>query len=176
LTSSSLFLSETPAVKFAVFKMASMITSTAWVPRGFAAPFPTKYNFDEEEFERIAALAKLQLDDAKEDLEEAQEEEEEEAKPEKASKKEKKGKKEKAAAEKDDDASELVAFLHLSRHQKHLLTNPPVSRSTTTSRNTTSRLMMTMTRIRARRSKWACLGTSSRSPTTSPTRTTPTSP
>ncbi|KXX79099.1 Periodic tryptophan protein 1 [Madurella mycetomatis] len=51
----------------------SMITTTAWVPRGFAAPFPTKYNFDEEEFERIAALAKLQLEDAKEDLEEAQE-------------------------------------------------------------------------------------------------------
>lgn len=49
-----------------------MITATAWVPRGFAAPFPTKYNFDEEEFQRIADLAKLQLDDANEDLEEAQ--------------------------------------------------------------------------------------------------------
>ncbi|KAI9834781.1 MAG: hypothetical protein M1819_002867 [Sarea resinae] len=50
----------------------SMITATAWVPRGFAAPFPTKYDFNEEEFERIAKLAKLQLDDAKEDLDEAQ--------------------------------------------------------------------------------------------------------
>jgi len=49
-----------------------MITATVWVPRGFAAPFPTKYTFDEEEFQRIAELAKLQLDDAKEDLEEAQ--------------------------------------------------------------------------------------------------------
>jgi periodic tryptophan protein 1 len=49
----------------------SMITATAWVPRGFAAPFPTKYTFDEEEFKRIADLAKLQLDDANEDLEEA---------------------------------------------------------------------------------------------------------
>ncbi|KAG9248540.1 WD40-repeat-containing domain protein [Calycina marina] len=49
----------------------SMITATAWVPRGFAAPFPTKYNFDEEEFARIAELAKLELDDANEDLEEA---------------------------------------------------------------------------------------------------------
>jgi periodic tryptophan protein 1 len=48
-----------------------MITATAWVPRGFAAPFPTKYTFDEEEFARIADLAKLQLDDANEDLEEA---------------------------------------------------------------------------------------------------------
>lgn len=49
----------------------SMITATAWVPRGFAAPLPTKYTFDEEEFQRIADLAKLQLDDANEDLEEA---------------------------------------------------------------------------------------------------------
>lgn len=57
-----------------------MVTTSAWVPRGFAAPFPTKYQFDEDEFERIAGLAKLQLDDAKEDLEEAQEEEEEESK------------------------------------------------------------------------------------------------
>ncbi|RDW77093.1 WD40 repeat-like protein [Coleophoma cylindrospora] len=50
----------------------SMITATTWVPRGFAAPFPTKYTFDEEEFKRIAELAKLQLDDANEDLEDAQ--------------------------------------------------------------------------------------------------------
>ncbi|KAI1383344.1 WD40 repeat-like protein [Hypoxylon trugodes] len=56
--------------------MSSMITTSTWVPRGFAAPFPTKYNFDEAEFERIAELAKLQLDDANEDLQEAQEEEE----------------------------------------------------------------------------------------------------
>lgn len=52
----------------------SLITATAWVPRGFAAPFPTKYTFDEEEFARIAALAKLQLDDANEDLEDARKE------------------------------------------------------------------------------------------------------
>jgi hypothetical protein len=51
----------------------SMITAATWVPRGFAAPFPAKYNFDEAEFERIAELAKLQLDDANEDLMEAQE-------------------------------------------------------------------------------------------------------
>lgn len=57
-----------------------MVTTSAWVPRGFAAPFPTKYQFDEDEFERIAGLAKLQLDDAKEDLEEAEEEEEEKKK------------------------------------------------------------------------------------------------
>jgi len=52
----------------------SMITATAWVPRGFAAPIPTKYTFDEDEFQRIAELAKLQLDDANEDLEEARDE------------------------------------------------------------------------------------------------------
>lgn len=50
-----------------------MITAAQWVPRGFAAPFPQKYEFNEEEFERIADLAKLQLDDAEEDLKEAQE-------------------------------------------------------------------------------------------------------
>lgn len=53
----------------------SMITALGWIPRGFAAPFPTKYNFDEEEFARIAELAKLQLDDANEDLEDARKEE-----------------------------------------------------------------------------------------------------
>ena len=51
----------------------SMVTATAWVPRGFAAPFPTKYEFDGAEFDRIAKLAKLQLDEAQEDLEEAEE-------------------------------------------------------------------------------------------------------
>jgi periodic tryptophan protein 1 len=51
----------------------SMITAAQWVPRGFAAPFPQKYTLDEAEFERIAELAKLQLDDAQEDLEEAEE-------------------------------------------------------------------------------------------------------
>ncbi|KAK2039102.1 WD domain-containing protein [Colletotrichum somersetense] len=50
----------------------SMITTSTWVPRGFAAPFPSKYTFDESEYERIAELAKLQLDDAEEDLQEAQ--------------------------------------------------------------------------------------------------------
>jgi len=48
-----------------------MITATAWVPRGHAAAYPTKYVFDEDEYARISKLAKLELDDAKEDLEEA---------------------------------------------------------------------------------------------------------
>jgi periodic tryptophan protein 1 len=49
-----------------------MITAAQWVPRGFAAPFPQKYELDEQEYERIAELAKLQLEDAQEDLEEAE--------------------------------------------------------------------------------------------------------
>ena len=49
-----------------------MITAAQWVPRGFAAPFPQRYTLDESEYERIADLAKLQLDDAEEDLREAQ--------------------------------------------------------------------------------------------------------
>lgn len=53
----------------------SMITATTWVPRGFAAPFPSRYQFDEDEYERISKLANLQLEDAKDELEEAQAEE-----------------------------------------------------------------------------------------------------
>ena len=50
-----------------------MITATAWVPRGCAAQFRSKFAFEQEEYDRIAGLAKLHLDDAKEELEEAQE-------------------------------------------------------------------------------------------------------
>jgi periodic tryptophan protein 1 len=64
----------------------SMITATAWVPRGHAAQFPKKYELSEAEYERIAELAKLQLDDAKGDLEDA--------------------KTEKVAGESDDDDSD----------------------------------------------------------------------
>ncbi|KAJ9130626.1 Transducin family protein [Pleurostoma richardsiae] len=53
-----------------------MITTAAWVPRGFAAPFPQRYKFDEDEFERIAQLARLQLDDANDELQEARDREE----------------------------------------------------------------------------------------------------
>lgn len=63
-------LQDTPDIR----KMSSMITAAQWVPRGFAAQFPQVYKLDESEFDRIAALAKLQLDDAEEDLKEAQEE------------------------------------------------------------------------------------------------------
>ena len=46
----------------------SMITATAWVPRGAAAPFPKKYDIGDDELARISKLAKIRLDDAKEDL------------------------------------------------------------------------------------------------------------
>jgi len=49
-----------------------MITAATWVPRGFAAQYPSKFELTEEEFERIGKLSQLQLDDAREDLEEAQ--------------------------------------------------------------------------------------------------------
>ena len=49
----------------------SMITATSWVRRGVAAPFPVKYEIDEDEINRISELAKLQLQDAKTDLKEA---------------------------------------------------------------------------------------------------------
>ncbi|KAL8662472.1 MAG: hypothetical protein Q9202_004715 [Teloschistes flavicans] len=49
----------------------SMITASTWVPRGAAAQFPTKYDVDEEELARISRLAKLKLEDAEEDLDEA---------------------------------------------------------------------------------------------------------
>ncbi|CAK7212115.1 rRNA-processing protein [Sporothrix bragantina] len=79
--------------------MSSMITTTAWVPRGFAAPFPKKYDFNEDEFDRIAELAKLQLEDAQEDLDEAQEgegENDDEDKTEESAQTDKKSKKSKA--------------------------------------------------------------------------------
>ena len=48
-----------------------MITATVWVPRGYAATFPTKYDVDENELARISKLAKLKLEDAKHDLNDA---------------------------------------------------------------------------------------------------------
>lgn len=51
--------------------MTSLITATTWVPRGHAAVYPTRYVFDEEEYARISKSAKLELEDAKEDLEAA---------------------------------------------------------------------------------------------------------
>ncbi|KAL4890546.1 rRNA processing protein Pwp1 [Aspergillus ambiguus] len=56
----------------------SMITTSAWVRRGVAAQFPTKYEIDEEEMNRISQLARTQLEEAQGDLKAAQEAEAEE--------------------------------------------------------------------------------------------------
>lgn len=50
----------------------SMTLATTWVRRGVAAQFPTKYQVDEAELSRISKLARLQLEDAQEDLANAQ--------------------------------------------------------------------------------------------------------
>ncbi|ETN42254.1 uncharacterized protein HMPREF1541_04195 [Cyphellophora europaea CBS 101466] len=50
----------------------SMTLATTWVRRGVAAQFPTKYDVDEEELGRISKMARLQLEDAQEDLNAAQ--------------------------------------------------------------------------------------------------------
>ncbi|KAG2412026.1 hypothetical protein HFD88_009582 [Aspergillus terreus] len=55
----------------------SMITTSAWVRRGVAAQFPTKYEIDEEEMNRISKLARMQLEEAQGDLKAAQEAEDE---------------------------------------------------------------------------------------------------
>lgn len=49
-----------------------MTLATTWVRRGVAAQFPTKYQVDEAELDRISRLARLQLEDAQEDLENSQ--------------------------------------------------------------------------------------------------------
>lgn len=48
-----------------------MISSSTWVPRGFAAEFPEQYELDDAEMERIEQMAKLELNDANEELESA---------------------------------------------------------------------------------------------------------
>lgn len=55
-----------------------MITTTTWVRRGVAAQFPTKYEIDEEEMERISKLARMQLEEAQGGLKAAREEAEKE--------------------------------------------------------------------------------------------------
>jgi hypothetical protein len=53
--------------------MSSMITTTAWVRRGVAAQFPVKYEIDEKEMNRISKLARMQLEDAQDELKAAKE-------------------------------------------------------------------------------------------------------
>ena len=55
-----------------------MILATTWVRRGVAAQYPKKYEVDDAELGRISKLIRLQLDDAREDLEQAQKVEDDE--------------------------------------------------------------------------------------------------
>jgi len=55
-----------------------MLSSSTWVPRGFASEFPEKYELDDEEMERINKLAQLEINDAKEGIKNAEEDDEDE--------------------------------------------------------------------------------------------------
>lgn len=52
--------------------MATLVSALAWVKRGAAAENPKKYSADEKELERVSELARVQLEDAKLDLEKAE--------------------------------------------------------------------------------------------------------
>ncbi|EPX75101.1 WD repeat protein [Schizosaccharomyces octosporus yFS286] len=47
----------------------SIVSSVAFVPRGYAAEFPKTYELDEAEYERINNISKLKLEDARAQLE-----------------------------------------------------------------------------------------------------------
>lgn len=49
-----------------------MISATSWVPRGYASEFPEHYDLNDEEMARIEAMAKLNIDEAQADLEDAE--------------------------------------------------------------------------------------------------------
>ncbi|THH32232.1 hypothetical protein EUX98_g1961 [Antrodiella citrinella] len=51
--------------------MASLISSVSWVKRGVSEQHPTKYVLDDQELERVSALARIELEDAKKELERA---------------------------------------------------------------------------------------------------------
>ncbi|OUM60938.1 hypothetical protein PIROE2DRAFT_51972 [Piromyces sp. E2] len=48
-----------------------MISALAWIKKGAAKQFPDKYNLSEEEYQRISSLTEQQVNDAKEDLNQA---------------------------------------------------------------------------------------------------------
>ncbi|KZP00454.1 WD40 repeat-like protein [Calocera viscosa TUFC12733] len=54
--------------------MASLISATAWVARGVAQRQPTRYKLDEAELERVSKLARIDIEDARRELEKASKE------------------------------------------------------------------------------------------------------
>ena len=51
--------------------MSSLISAVSWVRRGVAQRHPTKYVLDDGELERVSKLARIELEDAKAELEKA---------------------------------------------------------------------------------------------------------
>ncbi|PPR02610.1 hypothetical protein CVT24_002181 [Panaeolus cyanescens] len=51
--------------------MSNLISSVAWVRRGVAIQHPQKYILDDKELERVSALARIELEDARIELERA---------------------------------------------------------------------------------------------------------
>lgn len=50
---------------------SSLISSLAWVRRGVAVQHPQKYVLDDAELERVSKLARIELADARQELERA---------------------------------------------------------------------------------------------------------
>jgi periodic tryptophan protein 1 len=51
--------------------MSNLISAVTWVKRGVSAQHPQKYVLDNQELERVSALARIELEDAKVELERA---------------------------------------------------------------------------------------------------------
>jgi periodic tryptophan protein 1 len=53
--------------------MSNLISAVAWVRRGVSSRHPHKYVLDDKELERVSALARIELEDARVELERAHE-------------------------------------------------------------------------------------------------------
>jgi periodic tryptophan protein 1 len=58
---------------FSALAMSSLISAVSWVKRGVSAQNPTKYVLDDKELERVSQLARIELEDARVELERAHE-------------------------------------------------------------------------------------------------------
>lgn len=55
------------------YRMSTLISAIAWVRRGASAGQPSKYVLDDAELERVSGLARIELEDARTELERAHE-------------------------------------------------------------------------------------------------------
>jgi len=51
--------------------MSNLVSAVSWVRRGVSAQHPKKYVLDDKELERVSALARIELEDARIELERA---------------------------------------------------------------------------------------------------------